>query len=143
MARRRVREHALAEEAVQDAFTALWVRPEAWDPERGDVATFLKVIAARRAVDAARREAVRRRPVPYREAASTEDTAVRVQVAYDVQSALKRLSPEQRQALFLAYYAGFTQREVARFLEVPEGTAKARLRRGLGKLRKMLVDSAA
>lgn len=142
-ARRWVKDRLVAEEAAQDAYITLWSRPETWDPARGEALTFLRAIAARRAVDGARCEARRRRPAPYLDSVLGDDISAGVQVACDVRRALMNLPATQRAAVFLAYYAGFSRREVAEYLDIPEGTAKARVRRGLGKLREILTADAA
>jgi RNA polymerase sigma-70 factor (ECF subfamily) len=138
-------ERGLAEEVVQDVFTALWERPGAFDPERGSVRTWLATLAHRRAVDRVRAsERARRRDL----ASATADIAD-VDVAAEGEAAdlsarlwaaVDALPDDQRNAVRLAYAEGRTYREVAGLLGIPEGTAKSRLRLGLRKLAGVLGE---
>jgi RNA polymerase sigma-70 factor (ECF subfamily) len=138
-------ERGLAEEVVQDVFTALWERPGAFDPERGSVRTWLATLAHRRAVDRVRAsERARRRDM----ASATADVAD-VDVAAEGEAAdlsarlwaaVDALPDDQRDAVRLAYAEGRTYREVAGLLGIPEGTAKSRLRLGLRKLAGVLGE---
>jgi RNA polymerase sigma factor (sigma-70 family) len=138
-------ERGLAEEVVQDVFTALWERPGAFDPERGSVRTWLATLAHRRAVDRVRAsERARRRDL----ASATADIAD-VDVAAEGEAAdlsarlwaaVDTLPDDQRDAVRLAYAEGRTYREVAGLLGIPEGTAKSRLRLGLRKLAGVLGE---
>jgi RNA polymerase sigma-70 factor (ECF subfamily) len=132
-------ERGLAEEVVQDVFTALWERPGAFDPERGSVRTWLATLAHRRAVDRVRASERARR----RELASATADVADVDVAAEGEAAdlsarlwaaVDALPEDQRDAVRLAYAEGRTYREVAGLLGIPEGTAKSRLRLGLQKL---------
>ena len=143
MATRVLAEPGLAEEVAQDVFLVLWRRPGAFDPERGSLKTFLVSIARNKAIDLVRREEghkrVRDSLINALDASSDSprfDTEVEGRT--DMKNALNRLSTVQREAITLAYFGGRTYREVAVELGVAEGTAKTRLRDGLGKLRDML-----
>lgn len=143
MATRVLTEPGLAEEVAQDVFLVLWRRPGAFDPERGSLKTFLVSIARNKAIDLVRHEEghkrVRDSLINALDASSDSprfDTEVEGRT--DMKSALNRLSRVQREAITLAYFGGRTYREVAVELGVAEGTAKTRLRDGLGKLRDML-----
>ena len=98
----------------------------------------------RRAVDLVRREERRRAEslADEREAAGgTTDEAVWLRYERErVQSALKRLPDQQREALELAYYGGFTQSELADRLGQPVGTIKSRMFTGLSRLRDLLAE---
>jgi RNA polymerase sigma-70 factor (ECF subfamily) len=128
-----------AEDVSQDVFVALWERPEAFDPERGSLRTWLGTLAHRRAVDYVRREEARRRRTE-RDAArrpsvpDVEEVAVALVTAERVREALELLPDEQRRAIHLAYFGGKTYRQVAEVLGIPEGTAKSRLRLGLRRI---------
>jgi RNA polymerase sigma-70 factor (ECF subfamily) len=137
-----------AEDVSQDVFVWIWERPEAFDPDRGSLRTWLGTVTHRRAVDHVRREEARRRrterdaafarPVPdVGELAAALVTAERVRAALDV------LPEEQRQAVDLAYFGGRTYREVADVLGIPEGTAKSRLRLALRKIGGVLEAEGA
>lgn len=142
VARRVIAEPTLAEEVVQDTFLALWRRPGAFDPARGNLRTFLMGIARNKAVDLVRKEQSLRRT---REALAADvgstpepEADLGLEERDEVRGALAQLSELQREALVLAYFGGRTYREVATELGVPEGTAKARLRDGLTKLRELM-----
>jgi RNA polymerase sigma-70 factor, ECF subfamily len=146
IARRVLADSNLAEEVAQDTFVALWRRPGAFDPGRGNLRSFLLVVARNKAVDLVRREESRKRATEslLQEAGATSDTAPddeRIEEREEIRKALLQLSPVQREAIVLAYFGGRTYREVARELEIPEGTAKTRLRDGLVRLRSLLSAS--
>ena len=146
MARRVVAEPSLAEEVAQDAFLALWRRPGAFDPSRGNLRSFLLGVARNKAVDLVRREESRRRArdalVAEVRPASTEASGHEPMSEIDTREGIKKalavLSPAQREAIVLAYFGGRTYREVAEELGIPEGTAKTRMRDGLTRLRELL-----
>jgi RNA polymerase sigma-70 factor, ECF subfamily len=146
IARRVLADPSLAEEVAQDTFVALWKRPGAFDPGRGNLRSFLLVVARNKAVDLVRREEARKRATEslLQEAGMASDVASedeRIDDRAEISSALARLSLVQREAIVLAYFGGRSYREVARELEIPEGTAKTRLRDGLVKLRTLLGES--
>lgn len=142
MAKRIIADANWAEEVAQDTFIALWRRPGAFDPARGSLRTFLLGVARNKAVDLVRKETRIRKKV--------EDIIVQtqerdVEVSLDesddrteVRSAMRSLSTVQREAIVLAYFGGYTYREVAEHLDIPEGTAKSRLRDALLKMRRAL-----
>jgi RNA polymerase sigma factor (sigma-70 family) len=145
LALRVLRDEKLAEDAVQEAFLAAWRNADRFMPERGRAGTWLLTLVHRRAVDLVRRED-RRRAEPLREgfepaaAESAEDDAwLRIE-RERVQLALKRLPDQQREALELAYYGGFTQSELAERLGEPVGTIKSRMFTGLARLRELLAE---
>src|SRR2546423_13496399 len=143
LALRILRDDALAEDAVQEAFLTAWRRADTFMPERAKASTWLLTLVHRRAVDLVRREE-RRRAEPIEAAeeragdAAAEDA---VWLRYErerVQAALRRLPDQQREALELAYYGGFTQSELAERLGQPVGTIKSRMFAGLTRLRELL-----
>ena len=142
LAFRILRDRALAEDAVQEAFLAVWRSADAYKRERAKPSTWILTVVHRRAVDLVRREQ-RRRGEPLEVAPepssgpADEDAALRDRRAA-VQAALTELPGEQRQALELAYYGGLTQSELAERLGVPLGTVKSRMFAGLGRLRELL-----
>jgi RNA polymerase sigma factor (sigma-70 family) len=144
LAFRILRDPALAEDAVQEAFLAVWRSADAYKRERAKPSTWILTVVHRRAVDLVRREQ-RRRGEPLEAAPEPvsapvdEDVALRDRRAA-VQAALHRLPGEQRQALELAYYAGLTQSELAARLGVHIGTVKSRMFAGLGRLRELLTE---
>jgi RNA polymerase sigma factor (sigma-70 family) len=144
LALRIVRDRALAEDAVQEAFLAVWRTAGRFVPERAKASTWILTLVHRRAVDVVRREQLRRaEPL---EAASepsgnvTENEAWLSLQRARVQEALRRLPDQQREALELAYYGGFTQSELADRLGEPLGTIKSRMFAGLSRLRELLAE---
>jgi RNA polymerase sigma-70 factor, ECF subfamily len=143
LAFRVLRDQALAEDAVQEAFLAVWRSADAYKRERAKPSTWILTVVHRRAVDLVRREE-RRRGEPLESAPErTSDPADEDVVLRDrrtaVQSALRELPGDQRQALELAYYCGLTQSELAERLGVPLGTVKSRMFAGLGRMRELLT----
>jgi RNA polymerase sigma factor (sigma-70 family) len=145
LALRIVRDPALAEDAVQEAFLTLWRSASRFVPERAKASTWILTLVHRRAVDIVRREQPRRtEPIeaaPQTSPNLTEDEAwLRLQRAR-VQDALRRLPDQQREALELAYFGGFTQSQLAERLGEPLGTIKSRMFTGLARLRELLDDT--
>jgi RNA polymerase sigma-70 factor (ECF subfamily) len=144
LALRVLRDEALAEDAVQEAFLGVWRTASRFVPERGTASTWILTLVHRRAVDLVRREQ-RRRTDPLESAAepgagSVDDEAwLRLQ-RERVQHALRQLPDQQREALELAYYGGFTQSELAERLGLPLGTIKSRVFAGLARLRELLGE---
>ena len=148
LARRICVDTTLAEDVVQEVFLAVWRNPERFDATRGTVASWLLTLVHHRSVDAVRREATRRRHT----VAPAEDgeewnvppgpgadgAAIEAVLAGHVRDALAQLPAEQREALALAYYGGYTQREVASIAGVPLGTVKSRMFTGVKRLRVLL-----
>jgi RNA polymerase sigma-70 factor (ECF subfamily) len=147
LALRVLRDPALAEDAVQEAFLTIWRTAGSFLADRARPTTWILTLVHRRAVDLVRREQRRRASplesvdLPEPGAASTEETAALRDRRRIVQEALKQLPADQREALELAYYGGFTQSEVAERLAVPLGTIKSRMFAGLGRLRDLLADA--
>jgi RNA polymerase sigma factor (sigma-70 family) len=144
LAARVLRDQALAEDAVQDAFLSAWRTAAAFDPTRGTVSTWLMTLVHRRAVDLVRREDRRRTDVlddaPVASGETTGEQAAVREERRRVQAALAQLPRDQREALELAYYGGLTQSELAERLDVPLGTVKSRMFAGLAKLRDLLAE---
>jgi RNA polymerase sigma-70 factor (ECF subfamily) len=145
VALRILRDEKLAEDAVQEAFLAAWRNADRFMPERAKASTWLLTLVHRRAVDLVRREG-RRRAEPLAEgvepapAVSAEEDAWLRFERERVQAALRQLPDQQREALELAYYGGFSQSELAERLGQPVGTIKSRMFTGLARLRELLAD---
>lgn len=148
LARRICGDDGIAQDVVQEAFLAFWRDPQRFDPARGRFGTWLLTLVHHKAVDAVRREsALRRRTVPASEdgdersappGPGADQAAIGAVFATHVQDALARLPEEQRRALVLSYYRGYTQREVAAITGVPLGTVKSRMFTGVQRLRVLL-----
>lgn len=152
LARRILLDDGLAEDVVQEVFLSVWRNPAAFDERRAAVSSWLLAMVHHKAVDAVRREEGHRRrgrraeddmalsaPTATRDA---EEQAVDRVVSQQVRTALSELPDAQREALALAYYGGYTQREVAALTGVPLGTVKTRMLSGMRKLRSTLGGSA-
>src|SRR5215204_3517241 len=142
VALRVLRDQALAEDAVQEAFLAVWRSAGSYRRERAKPSTWLLTLVHRRAVDLVRREDRRRaerldEPPEDVGVAVPEEAQLRER-RVAVQAALGTLPADQRQALELAYYGGYTQSELADHLGVPLGTVKSRMFAGLSRLRDAL-----
>jgi RNA polymerase sigma-70 factor (ECF subfamily) len=145
LALRIVRDPALAEDAVQEAFLSVWRSAGRFVAERAKASTWIMTLVHRRAVDLVRREEPRRaeplESAPEPGLASTEDEAWLQLQRQRVQEALRRLPDQQREAIELAYYGGYTQSELADRLGQPLGTIKSRMFAGLGRLREILAET--
>jgi RNA polymerase sigma-70 factor (ECF subfamily) len=146
LALRILRDETLAQDAVQEAFLAVWRSAAGFLPERARPSTWILTLVHRRAVDLVRREQRRRtEPLepelhPASESSSDDEAALRLDRRL-VQEALGRLPADQREAIELAYYGGLTQSEVAERLGQPLGTIKSRTFAGLTRLRELLREA--
>ncbi|HEV8163423.1 MAG TPA: sigma-70 family RNA polymerase sigma factor, partial [Actinomycetota bacterium] len=149
LARRILTEETLAQDVVQEVFLSLWRDARRFDAGRGTVATYLLSMTHHRAVDVVRREERLRRWRTSDEGLELEaDPKVRVEDEVltserraEVRAALGELPAAQREALLLAYFGGYTQREVAALVGVPLGTVKTRMAAGMRKLEEALRDA--
>lgn len=140
LALRLVRDHTLAEDVAQEVFLRLWNRPEAFDAGRGSLRSFLLSHAHGRSIDLIRSEGSRRTREE-REARLTaisgptlEEEVMDMAKAEQIRQAMDTLQERERRAIELAYFGGYTYREVADLLGEPEGTVKSRIRTGLKRL---------
>jgi RNA polymerase sigma-70 factor (ECF subfamily) len=144
LAYRILRDEALAEDAVQEAFLGLWRSAGSFVPERAKASTWLLTLVHRRAVDLVRREQRRRAEplegVPEPADPAAEEAAWLRLERERVQRALAQLPDQQREAIELAYYGGYTQSELADRLGQPLGTIKSRMFTGLARLRELLGE---
>lgn len=141
----------VAEDLSQEVFLRLWRRPDLFDVSRGRFLTWLLSVARNRAIDE-RRSRGRRFRLETPPSTNTEellalvpadeerDVAVVSEERVIVRKALAALPPEQRLAVELAYFGGYTQQEIADGLHQPLGTVKTRIRLGLQKLRVILIE---
>jgi RNA polymerase sigma factor (sigma-70 family) len=146
LALRILRDEALAQDAVQEAFLAVWRSADRFLAERAKASTWILTLVHRRSVDLVRRED-RRRGEPLENAGepaapeTVEDEATLGFERRVVREALGQLTPEQREALELGYYGGLTQSELAERLGLPLGTIKSRMFAGLSRLRELLAEA--
>jgi RNA polymerase sigma factor (sigma-70 family) len=149
LARRILTDETLAQDVVQEVFLSLWRNAGRFDAGRGTVATYLLSMTHHRAVDAVRREEKLRRFRTSDEAlelepdpgARVEDEVELAERRAEVRAALAELPPAQREAVALAYFGGYTQREVAALVGVPLGTVKTRMAAGMRRLKTALQDA--
>lgn len=140
--RRVLRDPAQSEEVTQEVFVEVWRNASRFEPARGAARTWILTIAHRRAVDRVRSEQASRDRTErvgwsghHRE---HDEVAETVELRFEhqqVRDALEALTDLQREAVELAYYKGYTYREVADLLGTPLGTIKTRMRDGLIRLR--------
>ena len=150
LVRRILRDAAQSEEVTQEVMVELWRTATRYSPERGSALNWAMTLAHRRAVDRVRSarassdrevkatfEAARARPF--------DEVAEAVAARWErsqVRRCLTSLTELQRESVLLAYYQGYTYREVSEVLETPHGTIKTRLRDGLIRLRDCLGVTA-
>lgn len=142
-----------AEEALQDCFVKIWLKAETYEADKGAPLTWLLSVARYRALDLLR---MRRPEVGLPEEGEDEATlppltlqdqaqdplarAEEGQGIARMEACLRELPIEQREALMLAYYEGYTHQELAIRLKAPLGTVKSWIRRGLARLRECLDE---
>lgn len=144
-----VRDPAEAQDVVHDTFVALWQKAATFETTRGSAFSWAVTLTRNRAIDRVR---MRRRRAELLEASVPADlgydeagpghggdAASVGEEARAVRAAVAELPADQRRALELAFFGGLTQEEIARKLSAPLGTVKARIRRGLLKLRDSLA----
>jgi RNA polymerase sigma-70 factor (ECF subfamily) len=148
LARRMSPSRSDAEDAVQEIFLDLWTHGSRYDAERASEEAFVAVVARRRLIDRHRR--VQRRPATDSIHAAVEHRGELQEASHDggvetaaeaalAVEAMKGLRPEQREILRLSVAEGLTQEEIAAHTGMPLGTVKAHARRGLIRIRKLLL----
>jgi RNA polymerase sigma-70 factor (ECF subfamily) len=133
-------DRTLAEDLVQEVFTAVWRSATSFDPSRASFATWVYRITRNRATDLIRRRLARVRTVggEARLEPGEDDPAGELSRGFDVASALSRLSPTHREVLELAYFHGLSQSEISRRTNTPLGTVKSRTTAALRALRETM-----
>ncbi len=146
LAYRMTGERGIAEDAVQEAFLAIWQHGSVCDPERGLPRTWFLTIVHHRAIDLLRRRRAKAGSETAIDAAlpvaAAEDTWGAVAETLErerVRRAIATLPSEQREVVHLAYFGGLTHAEIAAHVGVPLGTVKGRLRLATEKLRHALA----
>jgi len=147
LAVRIVRDRDLAADVVQDAFVTVWNQAAKFEASRGQPSSWILTLTHHKAVDMVRREQ-RRRAEPLEAGAELVDTAPPVDekawqgVAREqVRQAMQKLPDPHREVLELAYFAGFSQSELAERLSLPIGTVKSRTFAAMTSLRRLLSES--
>jgi RNA polymerase sigma-70 factor, ECF subfamily len=143
-----LKESQEAEDVTQDIFISLW-KSDTYDPTRGSLGSYLTTLTRSRSIDKLRS---RGRKLKFLERwgqimpLDTGPSSLMEQVSFRerserVREALSQIPENQRQALELVYFGGYSQVEIAQQYEVPLGTVKSWLRLGLVKLRQQLQSS--
>jgi RNA polymerase sigma-70 factor (ECF subfamily) len=138
---------AEVEDVVHDVFLRLWHHPEGFDPTRGPLGAYVRLLARSRALDLARRQQVaaraedRLRPAAIAAEPAVASQAERRATERALIRALATLPQPQREAIWLAYWGDLTTSEIASRAGVPQGTVKGRIRLGLLRLRTELETS--
>ncbi|MBX2864359.1 MAG: sigma-70 family RNA polymerase sigma factor [Leptolyngbyaceae cyanobacterium MAG.088] len=138
-----------AEDLTQEIFLNLWQKQD-YNPARSALSRFLSTVTRNRAIDRVRSRSNRRRILkgmaaqtpPMETFSLPEKQASQGERSQRVREALKTLPDKQRQLLWLAYFHGFSQSEIASHTNIPLGTVKSRMRQGLLKLKGILQDLA-
>jgi RNA polymerase sigma-70 factor (ECF subfamily) len=143
-----LKNHEAAEDVVQEVFVQIWEKAPLYDPSRGKPSTWAVVLTRNRAIDRVRSE---RRGDRLREKVESEaavgeqfddrssfDAVTALEAGSQMRQAIQKLSVEQREVIDLAFFHSLTHVEIAERLGIPLGTVKARVRRGMLKLRDLL-----
>lgn len=136
-----------AKDVLQETFMQIWEKASKFDPKLGKASSWAAILVRNKAIDRIR--ASQRRTRLAEEVSAEQVIAAKVdntaneaiygpEKAQLIQTAIVELTAEQRQAIELAYFSGLTQDEISKKLNEPLGTIKARIRRGLLKLRDQL-----
>ena len=148
LARRILNDEQLAQDVVQEVFLTVWRDAAKFDATRGGFSTWLLTMTHHKSVDSVRKEEnLRKRRASADVLEFTESDDPRVEDAVwgglrrdRVRAALADLPEAQRQALGLAYFGGYTQREIAKLTDAPLGTVKTRMLAGMKRLRGVLAE---
>lgn len=143
IARRLTRSRADAEDAVQEIFTDIWRSAGRFDPRQGSEKVFIATIARRRLIDRMRR-ATQQSRTEYTddiESYGWADAGDAAEICAEAQAAARavmKLRPEQRRVLELGILQGLSHSEIADVLQMPLGTVKTMMRRGLIQVRELM-----
>ena len=137
-----------AEDVLQDVFVQIWEKAPLYDPARGKPLTWAVTLTRNKAIDRLRgvqrrnrlHDDVEKQSATFEQfdSRSSLDAVDGVERAQMVRGAIAKLSADQRRALELAFFSGLTQAEIAERLGEPLGTIKARVRRGMMRLRELI-----
>ena len=136
-----------AEDAVQEAYINIWRRAGSFNETRGTARTWIMAVVHHRSIDIGRkRRGLAPRELPLELTPLPEDphdTWSEVSKTLDrelLTVCLNKIPKEQREVIQLAYFEGYTQREIADLKGIPLGTVKGRVRIGMEKLRSLLQE---
>jgi RNA polymerase sigma-70 factor, ECF subfamily len=152
LARRILVDREAAEEVVMEVYVQAWQQSARYERSRGAPLSWLLNLTRSRAIDRLRARASRERevedpleeePIDFDPSADPEEHFLIAERRQRVRAALERLSAEERKVIELAYFGGRSHTEIAALLELPLGTVKTRIRLGLLRLERMLVQRGA
>ena len=142
--------HETAEDITLDVFTQIWKNAEKYHPEKGLVKGWIASLARYRSIDTLRRRKVRSdinrpqwsdvQPETLPSNDNPADALESAEIRHMVSDIIKRLPENQQEALAMAYFKGYTHRQIAEALNEPLGTIKTRIRLGIQKLREIFKD---
>jgi RNA polymerase sigma-70 factor (ECF subfamily) len=137
-----------AEDVAQDVMFMIWEKSPMYDAARGKPITWAVTMTRNKAIDRLRSVQRRFRLQDEVERETSADDFINDRRPVDeldamekgniVRTAVMKLSKEQREVIEMAYFGGLTQQEIAARLKEPLGTVKARIRRGMLRLKKMV-----
>lgn len=137
-----------AQDVMQDVMFMIWEKAPMYDPSRGKPLTWALTMTRNKAIDRIRSRERRNRLHDEVELEIPQEGAQTHQEPFEdldhaeknqrIRNAVMKLSKDQREAIEMAYFKELTQQEIAARLQEPLGTVKARIRRGMLKLRKMI-----
>ena len=143
-------DHHDTEDVMQEVLVQLWNKAYLYEPRKGRPLTWLTTMARNRAIDRIRSKQrrarlngdfeIENRNVQPEFDESAHDILENKERDGIVMRAVEKLNPDQREAIQLAFFSGLTQAEVAESLHEPLGTVKARIRRGLGRLKVLVTE---
>ena len=144
-----LKNHAEAEETLQDIFVTIWKSADKYHPERGKASTWLISLTRNRAIDRLRsrqrrdklvEDARAKSNLPDFDDQSPETPLIASELSERVHESLKTLPEDMRTVLELAFFHSLTQNEISEYLNQPLGTVKSRIRRAMERVRASLVD---
>jgi RNA polymerase sigma-70 factor (ECF subfamily) len=140
-----------AEDVLQDVFVSIWEKAPLYDADRGKPLTWAVTLTRYKAIDRLRslqrkgalHDRIEQEAKIFEEHTGNAslDEVDAAEKSKIVRQAILKLSPSQREAIDLAFFAGLTQAEIAKKLHQPLGTVKARIRRGMTKLKEIISGS--
>ena len=148
-----LRDREESEDLLQEIFVKIWNKADQYDPSRGSAYSFIATLARNRAIDRTRSRAFKNRRKDdyvinddeYSFNLSTDNPNPEEKIelnerAVGVRKALAKLNENERQVLYISYFDGLSQSEIAEKIDIPLGTVKYRMRQGMIKLRDMLIN---
>lgn len=141
MAQRWIHNRSDAEDAVQEVFMALWASADTFDPTKAGEGTFVRMIARRRLIDRIRKSEsqpamdVDAEILKLQDREASPEQSVEVSI---VRKVIQQLLSPQKEALILSIVAGLSHGKIASRLDLPLGTVKTHIKRGLERIREEL-----